>query len=156
MANTFLIDYLPESASRYRDRCAVVAVDVIRATTTAITAVAAGRRCYPVDSLESLLGLAWRLRNPLLAGEINGDTPVHVEMNNSPAELVKRFDTSRPLVLLSSSGTRLIMNARGCDALYLACFRNSLSMGRRLVRRSTTYGRPDDPAREEFAALEMV
>jgi len=133
MAKTFLIDYLPESASRYRDECAVVAVDVVRATTMAITAVATGRKCYPVDSLDAAFELAQTLRNPILAGEIDGEPNPQLEMGNSPAELARRLDTSRPLILLSTSGTSLIMNARGCAALYLACFRNSLSMGCRLI-----------------------
>jgi phosphosulfolactate phosphohydrolase-like enzyme len=38
----------------------VVGVDVIRATTTAVTAVAAGRRCFPVASLEEAVPLARR------------------------------------------------------------------------------------------------
>jgi 2-phosphosulfolactate phosphatase len=50
--------------------------------------------------------------------------PVGFEMDNSPAQLAKRTDTHRPLVLVSSSGTKLIHKAAGCDAIYLACFRN--------------------------------
>jgi 2-phosphosulfolactate phosphatase len=50
--------------------------------------------------------------------------PVGFEMDNSPAQLAKRTDTHRPLVLVSSSGTKLIHKAVGCDAIYLACFRN--------------------------------
>jgi 2-phosphosulfolactate phosphatase len=37
---------------------AVVAIDVIRATTTAVTAVAMGRRCYPVATVEAAKELA--------------------------------------------------------------------------------------------------
>jgi 2-phosphosulfolactate phosphatase len=133
MQKTFLIDGLPESAARYRVGCAVVAIDVIRATTMAITAAALGRVCYPVDSLDAAFRLARRLEGSLLAGEIDGDVPPGFDMNNSPAELSDRSDISRPLVLLSSSGTRLIVNARGCDVLYLACFRNISSTARHLV-----------------------
>jgi 2-phosphosulfolactate phosphatase len=136
MKNTFVIDSLPESAMRYRTGVAVVAVDVIRATTMAITAAAMGRKCYPVDSLDAALGLARKLHDPLLAGESQGEKPPGFEMNNSPAELAERSDISRPLIMLSSSGTRLITNARGADTVYLACFRNSLSMARRLVLES--------------------
>ena len=130
MQKTFLIDGLPESAARYREGCAVVAIDVIRATTMAITAAALGRACYPVDSLDAAFRLAQLLEDPLLAGEIDGDRPPGFDMNNSPAELSERRDIFRPLVLLSSSGTRLIVNARGCDVLYLACFRNISSTAR--------------------------
>jgi 2-phosphosulfolactate phosphatase len=133
MRQTFLIDSLPESAVRYREGCVVVAIDVIRATTMAITAAALGRACYPVDSLDAAFRLSRLLQGALLAGEINGDKPSGFDMNNSPAELSERSDISHPLILLSSSGTRLIVNARGCGVLYLACFRNSSSTGRRLV-----------------------
>lgn len=133
MAKTVTIDCLPESALRYRDGWAVVAVDVIRATTMAITAATMGRACYPVDSLEAASQLARRLRDPLLAGEIDGEMPPGFHMNNSPAELAERSDVSRPLISLSSSGTRLIVNAGGCDILYLACFRNSSSTSDRLT-----------------------
>ncbi|MCU1338087.1 MAG: Phosphosulfolactate phosphohydrolase -like protein [Bryobacterales bacterium] len=133
MERTFIIDSLPESALRYQRGCAIVAVDVIRATTMAVTAVSAGRRCYPVDSLDAVMRLAEKLHEPLLAGELNGEKPPGFHLNNSPAELAKRSDTSRPVILLSSSGTRLIINARGCDALYLACYRNMGSLGRHLA-----------------------
>src|SRR5438105_494055 len=72
MQKAFLIDGLPESALRYREGWAVVAVDVIRATTMAVTAAALGRVCYPVDCLDAALRLARLLQYPLLAGEING------------------------------------------------------------------------------------
>jgi 2-phosphosulfolactate phosphatase len=133
MRKTVLVDSLPESGLRYRQGWTVVAVDVIRATTMAVTAASTGRACYPVDSLAEAFRLAATLRNPILAGEIDGDMPSGFDMNNSPAELVKRSDISRPLILLSSSGTRLIVNARGCDLLYLACFRNSSATGARLI-----------------------
>lgn len=133
MKSTFVIDSLPESALRYQNGFAVVVVDVIRATTMAITAVSMGCACYPVSSLDAALQLARRLHDPLMAGECQGETPAGFDMNNSPAELTERSDTSRPLIMLSSSGTKLIINARGADAVYLACFRNSLSTARRLV-----------------------
>jgi 2-phosphosulfolactate phosphatase len=133
MGKSFIIDSFPDCAEHYRSGYAVVAIDVIRATTMAITAVDAGRRCYPVDSIEAAIRLAPMLRNPIFAGEINGSICPGLQMNNSPSELIKRSDISRPLILLSTSGTRLIANARGSDTLYLACFRNSVSMGCRLI-----------------------
>jgi len=132
MKNTFAINYLPESAKHYGEGWAVVAVDVIRATTLAITAVSLGRKCYPVDTIEAAMKCADQFNHPLLAGEIDGDMPDGFEMNNSPAELSERDDL-RPLIMLSSSGTRLLANARGCDTLYLSCFRTSAALGSRLA-----------------------
>ena len=134
MHNTFRIDCFPESALRCQDGFAVVAIDVIRATTTAVTASTLGLRCYPVGSLEDALRVAARLDHPLLAGEINGVKPAQFHMNNSPAALLELSDKTRPLVLLSSSGTRLMLNAAACDVAYLACFRNSSATADRLIK----------------------
>lgn len=123
MAKTVVIDCFPESARRYRQH-ALVAIDVIRATTTAITAAAAGWRCFPVPTLEAALETADRMEDPLLCGEVAGVMPPGFHLNNSPAALVERRDVHRPLILLSSSGTRLIHEARYCDEVYVACFRN--------------------------------
>ena len=124
MGKSVVIDYLPESVCRYRPDWAIVAVDVIRATTTAITAAATGRRCLPAPSIEAGLMLARKFDDPVLAGESGGEIPDGFEMDNSPAQLFHRTDTHRPLVLVSTSGTKVIHEAAGCAAIYLACFRN--------------------------------
>ena len=68
--------------------------------------------------------MAQGLDNPLLAGDSNTEKLVVFEMENSPAQLANRSDTHRPLVLVSSSGTKVIHEAAGCEATYLGCFRN--------------------------------
>ena len=108
----------------YSDDRALVAVDVIRATTTAVTAIAMGRECHLVPTLQAAFDTALRLPNALLAGELGGEMPDGFEMTNSPAQLATRPDVSRPLVLLSSTGTRLMYEIRHSDSAYLACFRN--------------------------------
>jgi 2-phosphosulfolactate phosphatase len=119
-----VIDFLPESVKQYRDGYAVVAIDVIRATTTATTAVALGRRCYPVPSIEAALPVAARLNEPLLCGELGGNMPFGFDITNSPFEIAHRADPWRPMILLSSSGTQLIANAADASACYVACLRN--------------------------------
>jgi 2-phosphosulfolactate phosphatase len=108
----------------YAVDAAFVAVDVIRATTTAITAVSLGRKCHLAPTLPAALETATRLPKALLAGELGGDMPVGFDLTNSPAQLAIRPDISRPLVLLSSTGTRLIYELRDRKSVYLACFRN--------------------------------
>jgi 2-phosphosulfolactate phosphatase len=120
---------------RYRPEWAIVAVDVIRATTTAVTAAATGRRCFPVPTVEAALALAQQFDNPLLAGESRGQMPAAFEMDNSPAQLVRRTDTHRPLVLVSSSGTKVIHEAAGCEAVYLGSFRSHSALAGYLAER---------------------
>ena len=133
MPSKVVIDCFQENPDCCRDGYAVVAIDVIRATTTAITAVAAGRRCFPVPSAEAARLVQQELANALMAGEVAGDMPEGFEMNNSPVEIAMRTDIERPLVLLSSSGTKLIHAAQESDFTYLACFRNHLTVSRHLI-----------------------
>jgi 2-phosphosulfolactate phosphatase len=133
MRNRVVIDCFQENPEFRRDGYAVVAIDVIRATTTAITAVASGRRCFPVPSVEAAKLVKRELANPLLAGEVAGHLPEDFEVNNSPAEMAMRLDIQRPLVLLSSSGTKLIQAARESEFTYLACFRNYSAISQYLI-----------------------
>ena len=93
MRKTVVIDCFPERVEAYRNGYALVAVDVIRATTTAVTCVTLGRRCFPVPSLEEAVPLAARLPNPLLVGELGGSMPYGFDLNNGPADLESRTDT---------------------------------------------------------------
>jgi 2-phosphosulfolactate phosphatase len=150
MERTVIIDCFPESAAFYRHGYAIVTVDVIRATTMAITAVTLGRRCFPVTTVEQAFKLAGRLDHPILAGELAGDMPAGFDMNNSPAELVLRTDTHRPIILLSSSGTQLIHRARGADAVYLSCFRNFSATARHICTHHSTVAVIGAGSRREF------
>jgi 2-phosphosulfolactate phosphatase len=111
LARCVKIDFLPESARAYGADWAVVAVDILRATTTAVTIAWSGRRCIPVASLQE-------------ARELRGDLPEGFELQNSPTALACHEDCERPAVLLSSSGTRLIREAAAAGAVYAACLRN--------------------------------
>ncbi len=135
MSKRVIIDCLPESVGRYRPGWAIVAVDVIRATTTATTAAATGRRCFPAPTAEAAMAIANRLDNPLLAGDSNSTLPAIFEMGNSPSHMASRADTHRPLVLVSSSGTKVIHEAAGCAATYLGCFRSHTVLATYLAQR---------------------
>lgn len=118
------IDCFPSSLERYQDGWAVVAVDVIRATTTAITAVSRGWRCFPVGSVDHAYAQASLLTDPLLAGEHEGVMPEGFEEQNSPAAFAVRTDVHRPLVLLTTAGTKLLQGVDPGQARYAACLRN--------------------------------
>ncbi len=111
-----------------------VAIDVIRASTTAITAVERGLRCFPVASLETAVPLAARLPDPLLAGELGGSLPYGFHVQNSPVEMTRTQDPERPVVLLSTSGTRLMAEAAASGAALVACLRNVHATAAHLVR----------------------
>ena len=134
MRETVVIDCFPSSVARYVPGHAIVAVDVIRATTLAVTAIAEGRRCLAAADVADAFALRARLGDALLAGELNGDTPDGFDMNNSPADLVLRSDDRRPLVMLSTSGSELMLAAgRSPNMALAACFRNFSAVARHLI-----------------------
>jgi 2-phosphosulfolactate phosphatase len=146
-----IIDYLPSSAARYVDRYAIVAIDVIRAATMAVTAVADGRRCIVAADLADALAIRDRIGDAVLAGELGGERPDVFEMNNSPADLALRTDVERPLVMLSSSGTQLMLEAgKSAHGGYVACFRNLGAVARHLIGRHRRVAVIGAGSRNEF------
>lgn len=117
------VDSLAESVHRHLDK-AIICVDVLLTTTTAVTAVARGRRTVIVGTPEEALAAARRLSEPVLALEAAPSPPAGFDGDAGPAALERRGDVARPLVLASPTA-RLLDNARGAQAVYLACLRNA-------------------------------
>jgi 2-phosphosulfolactate phosphatase len=126
-----VIDFFPRNAGRYARGWAIVAIDVFRATTTACTAVATGRRCFPVATLPAAYDRAAALGG-LLAGEQEGYPVPGFDLGNSPADVSTRTDVHRPLVLLTSSGTALLHAAAAADIVYACCLRNTTAQAAQL------------------------
>lgn len=145
MTKTFIIDCFPESAARYKNGYAIAVIDVIRATTTATTSVRYGRKVYPVQNTDDAFVLAERMPDALLVGELGGNVPYGFHTTNSPLQMAALelipcghfSDTRRPIILLSSSGTQLLINAGGAEAVYLACFRNFSAVAALLAKKHT-------------------
>ena len=128
MRKKLVIDCFFDNFPKYKNGYAIVAVDVIRATTTAITGVSLGRQCFPVASIEEATLLAQKLENPLLVGELGGNMPYNFHLQNSPTQLESRTDLHRSMILLSTSGTQLICEFKNSEVTYIACLRNYISL----------------------------
>ena len=124
MEKKVVIDCFQEGTFRYRTEYAIVVVDVMRATTTATTAVGMGRRVLPARTSDEAFVIASTLEDPLLVGELGGNMPYGFHLTNSPVQIAARDDVHRPMVLVSSSGTSLIMSSAGSRGVSIACFRN--------------------------------
>lgn len=133
MSGKVVIDCLQESSFRYRSEYVIVVVDVIRATTTATTALSTGRKVFPVRTSDEAFVVASTLENPILVGELGGNMPYGFDLTNSPALVATRDDVERPMVLVSSSGTSLLLNSAGSEAVFIACFRNFTAVANHLV-----------------------
>jgi 2-phosphosulfolactate phosphatase len=92
----------------------VVAIDVIRAFTTAAFALAAGARdIVPVGTVEQALDLRARFPGALLMGEVDGYPIEGFDFGNSPSALLGQNLTGRRLIQRTSAGTQgLVLSAR--------------------------------------------
>ncbi|MEA2147694.1 MAG: 2-phosphosulfolactate phosphatase [Solirubrobacteraceae bacterium] len=105
-----------------RDAHVAVVIDVLRATTTATTALALGyREVVCVDSVQR--ALAWRGSGRVLAGERRCLRPPGFDFGNSPLGLVGC--SGQQLVLATTNGAPTIVAAARCaQTVLLACMLN--------------------------------
>ncbi len=129
---SFVIDATPETVMKYRETHAIVGVDVFRATSVIVTALACGHPIYPVSTVDEAKLAATRLNDPLLAGEQAGIKPDGFDLNNSPAA-IERLRNYRPIILVTSAGTKLLSEARGARSIYVACLRNVIATAAQLI-----------------------
>lgn len=136
-----VIDHTPAAAEKYVGDHAIVVVDILRFSTTATTAVAMGRRVYPCKTADDAFEVAERFANPLLVGELGGNVPYGFHFTNSPLQMQAlasipcgEFTTSdRPIILVSSSGSQLLMNSVDAVASYVGCLRNATALAEHLA-----------------------
>lgn len=113
------------NAEELRGTTAIV-FDVLRATSTIVTALASGfRRVIPVAEVNDAAKLA-RDNGFVLAGERGGKKIQGFEHGNSPLEFSSGPQTeSNTLVLTTSNGTRAICKAFGADAVFIGSILNA-------------------------------
>ena len=104
-----------------------VVVDVLRATTTMIHALAAGcdmvRPCAGVEEARELAG-GLRAGRVLLGGERDGLPLPGFDLGNSPGEYSAARCRGTTLVLTTSNGTRALLRAAGAARTLVAAFVN--------------------------------
>jgi 2-phosphosulfolactate phosphatase len=86
----------------------VVAIDVLRSSTTILTALAnSAKNIIPVATVDEALAIGGRLK-AIIGGEVNSVKPPMFHMGNSPLEYVSEKISGKTVVLYTSSGTRLL------------------------------------------------
>jgi len=99
----------------------VVVIDVVRATTTIIEALANGARgIYPTHSMEDAVRLAASLgrEDTLLCGERKGRKVEGFDLGNSPREFTREAVNAKKLVMSTTNGSRaLIVGQEGRRSL---------------------------------------
>src|SRR5947209_4689500 len=119
-----LPDLVP--CGRLRGGVAVV-IDVLRATTTMVHALAAGCVCVrPCAEIEEARALAGQMRagRVLLGGERGGQPLPGFDLGNSPREYTAKVCKGNTIVLTTTNGTRALLRAAEAERVLVAAFVN--------------------------------
>ena len=131
------ICYLPvqwrtlDSAQLRASACAVI--DVIRATSTLVTALARGATgVQPVAGVAEAQVLKEQNREALLAGERGGKPLPGFDLGNSPHEMTAERVKDRRIILTTTNGTQALAACHGARAIVTASLLNLEAVAARL------------------------
>jgi 2-phosphosulfolactate phosphatase len=111
----------------------VVVIDVVRASTTIVTALAGGARAVvPVGSPEEARARArtWVDGPVLVGGERGGSPPAGFDCGNSPAEYTPERVAGRTVIFTTTNGTRALLAVEGARRVSVGGFVNAAGVAR--------------------------
>lgn len=105
----------------------VVVIDVLRATTTIVHAMAAGaREIIPVGSADQAMRIAGSLfsTTSLICGERGGYPIAGGKLGNSPTEYTREVVEGKSLILMTTNGAPTLVKAKHSRHCFIAAFTN--------------------------------
>jgi 2-phosphosulfolactate phosphatase len=119
-----------------------VVIDVLRAATTIVHALAAGaEEVIPCLEVADAKALAQRFRpdEVLLGGERQGVAIEGFDLGNSPEEYSPDRVGGKTVILTTTNGTRAINHALGADEVFIAALVNASAVLQRLFDRQSVH-----------------
>jgi 2-phosphosulfolactate phosphatase len=127
----------PAAATTRAPAAVVVVIDVLRATSSIVTALDAGAAgIVPVRETDEAIAVMRRLgrERSLLCGERESRLIAGFDLDNSPASYTRERVAGKTLVFTTTNGTRaLVEAARGNATVYCAAFLNRAAIVERLA-----------------------
>lgn len=114
-----------------------VVIDVLRASTTIITALTNGaKEVVPVGTIEFAVKVSGGIfgGQTLLGGERNTKKIEGFALGNSPFEYTKEIVNGKSIVFYSTNGSRAIVKAKYSANLYLCSFNNIKAVAKQLKK----------------------
>lgn len=119
----------------YFTRKTVVVIDVLRATTTILTALMNGaKEVVPVGSMEFAMKASASIfgGQTLLGGERNAKKIEGFNLGNSPLEYTKEAIAGKSVIFFTTNGSKAIVRTKFADNALLCSFNNLSSVARKL------------------------
>jgi 2-phosphosulfolactate phosphatase len=105
-------------------RTLCVVFDILRATSSMITALAHGaREIHPVNTIEEALALKGRMPDALLGGERHGDAIDGFDLGNSPLEYREQI-AGRAIITTTTNGTIALCGCRHAADCFVGALLN--------------------------------
>jgi len=113
----------------------VVVIDVLRATTTIIQALASGAiQVVPCQEIADARDLALQLPGPLLlGGERGGQQIAGFDLGNSPAEYSRDVVGGKTVIFSTTNGTRALLRCKAARRVLIGAFVNFSAVCRELA-----------------------
>lgn len=109
----------------------IIIVDVLRCTSTIVTALANGAKgIIPVKSLREARRIHSENPGYLLAGERGGLKPPGFDLGNSPLEYTREKVSGKTIILTTTSGTKALENSKGARHVLVGSFLNASAVAR--------------------------
>jgi len=103
----------------------IIVVDVLRCTSTVITALANGAKgIIPVKTVREALAIHGENPESILAGEINGVRPIGFQLGNSPLEFCRRKVRGKKIIMTTTSGTKALTKSKEGKWVLVGAFLN--------------------------------
>ncbi len=126
MAQQVNVSFLPTlvPAEQFRSKTAVV-IDVLRASTTIVTAVAHGaQEVVPCVEIEEAVRIARTIDGSLLGGERQGLRIDGFDLGNSPDDYAPHVVAGKSVIFTTTNGTRAMQHCRLASDILIGAFVN--------------------------------
>ena len=112
----------------------IVAIDVLRATSSLTTALAHGAlQIYATDSIDEALEFHRQNPNSVLSGERNGNILRGFDLGNSPKEFSRKNVGEKTVISCTTNGTKAIHAAKGAKNLLLGSILNASAVAQAVL-----------------------
>ncbi len=128
--------HTPELVPAEGKAACAIAIDVLRATTTIATALAAGAEAVQAFSdLDELMEVSeeWAAEKRLRAGERGGAKVTGYDLGNSPLDCTPELMQGKRLFISTTNGTRCLERIQGAAAVLTAALVNRQAVVRYLL-----------------------
>lgn len=135
--DTYLLPSLIHSTSTYFLQSTAVVIDILRASSTMVTALAHGATAiYPCLEVDEARQIKAGLADALVGGERGGKPIDGFDCSNSPADYSSERVKDRPVVFTTTNGTRALSHVSDCQEVLIGSFLNLSALCDRLQSRS--------------------